>query len=96
MAMTRDLAREYGGWGYRVNAVVPGGILTPGTKQVAGMLLKMKVDLIPAAVDFRRRLSLGRMGKPDEVARMVLVLASELASYMSGALVPVDGGFLSH
>ena len=47
-------------------------------------------------VDCRRRLSLGRMGKPDEVARMVLVLASETASYMSGALVPVDGGFLSH
>lgn len=96
MAMTRDLAREYGGWGYRVNAVVPGGVVTPGTKQVAKMLFKMKLDLIPAAIDFKRRISLGRMGEPDEVARIVLVLASELASYMNGALVPVDGGFLSH
>jgi NAD(P)-dependent dehydrogenase (short-subunit alcohol dehydrogenase family) len=38
---------------------------------------------------------MGRFGQPDEAARMVLVLASDMSSYVHGALIPVDGGFLS-
>ena len=38
---------------------------------------------------------LGRLGKPDEIARMALVLASDLSSYVNGTLIVVDGGFLS-
>lgn len=96
LALTRALAREYGKEGFRINAVVPGGIRTPGTEKLKReAVLKLRVDVIRTGMNFMSRLPLGRMGEPDEVARMVLVLASDLASYVQGALIPVDGGFLS-
>jgi NAD(P)-dependent dehydrogenase (short-subunit alcohol dehydrogenase family) len=94
-ALTRALAKEHAKHGFRVNAILPGGIITPGTKKVAKKVLKLKLDLIMTGVEFMQRLPAGRMGQPDEVARMALVLASDLASYMHGAAIPVDGGFLS-
>jgi len=51
--------------------------------------------LLKTGYIFKQRLPVGRMGQPDEVARMALVLASDLASYVHGAAIPVDGGFLS-
>ncbi len=96
LALTRALAREYGKEGFRINAVVPGGIRTPGTERLKReAVLKLRIDVIKTGMNFMSRLPLGRMGEPDEVARMVLVLASDLASYVQGALIPVDGGFLS-
>ena len=95
LALTRALAKEYARDGFRINAVLPGGIVTPGTRQVARQVLQFKLDLVTAGIDFGRRLPAGRMGSPDEVARVVLFLASDLASYMHGAVVAVDGGFLS-
>ena len=95
IALTRSLAKEYGKYGFRVNAVIPGGILTRGVKAAAKEVLKLKVSLIKSAAAFKSRLPLGRFGEPDEVARIVLVLASDLSTYVTGALVAVDGGFLS-
>ncbi len=95
IALTRSLAKEYGSHGFRVNALIPGGILTPGTKAVARELAQFKVGLLKTGVEFRLRLPLGRGGRPDEVARAALFLASDLSSYVTGALIPVDGGFLS-
>lgn len=95
IALTRALANEYGRQGYKINVLVPGGIVTEGTKGAAKMVFKFKKGLLNSAVRFKRRLSLGRLGEPDEVARMAIVLASDLSSYMSGAVVAVDGGFLS-
>ncbi len=95
IALTRSLAKEYGKRGFRVNAVIPGGIKTRGVKKAAKEVLKLRVELIKSAAAFMSRLPLGRFGEPDEVARIVLVLASDLASYMTGAIVVVDGGFLS-
>ncbi len=96
IALTRALAREYGRKGFRINAVIPGGIKTPGVERLKReAILKMKINLIKTGIDFMNRLPLGRFGEPDEVARIVLVLASDLASYINGALIPVDGGFLS-
>jgi NAD(P)-dependent dehydrogenase (short-subunit alcohol dehydrogenase family) len=95
IALTRDLAREYGKK-FRANVLVPGGIVTQGTKNVAKGLLKMEVGLIGDGIKFNARLPIGRFGKPDEVALMALVLASGLSSYVNGAIVPVDGGFLSN
>jgi len=95
IALTRSLAREYGRHGFRVNALVPGGINTPGTRSVAMEITRLNLGLIRSGVEFRQRLPMGRAGDPDEVARMALVLASDLSSYVNGALVPVDGGFLS-
>jgi len=60
-----------------------------------GAVVSLDLGLIKDGYDFKQRLPLGRMGQPDEVARMVLVLASDLAAYVTGAVVPVDGGFLS-
>ncbi len=96
LALTRGLARDYGKWGFRVNAILPGGIRTPGTQRLIRQALRsMHPRWWLAGYDFRRRLPLKRWGDPDEVARVVLFLVSDMASYMTGALIPVDGGFLS-
>ncbi len=95
IALTRVLAKEYAKAGFRINVIIPGGIVTQGTKNVAKELVKFNFKVIRTGMDFMRRLPAGRGGQPDEVARMALVLASDLASYVHGALIPVDGGFLS-
>jgi NAD(P)-dependent dehydrogenase (short-subunit alcohol dehydrogenase family) len=95
IALTRALAKEHAKHGFRVNALIPGGINTPGTRRAAMGVLKFKLGLIRTGIEFKRRLPIGRVGEPDEVARMALVLASDLASYVHGAAIPVDGGFLS-
>ncbi|MCD6323833.1 MAG: SDR family oxidoreductase [Desulfurococcales archaeon] len=96
IGLSRALAREYGKDGFRVIALVPGGIETKGVEKLKReAILKLKIDVIKTGVNFMSRLPLGRMGKPDEVARMAVVLASDLASYVTGAVIPVDGGFLS-
>ena len=94
ISLTRALSRDYGSKGIRANVVLPGAVNTPGTQNARKEILR-KPSLLKDGVYFNRRLSLGRWGEPDEVARIVLVLASELSSYMNGAIVPVDGGFLS-
>jgi 3-oxoacyl-[acyl-carrier protein] reductase len=95
VALTRALAKEYARHGFRVNALLPGGIVTEGTKAVAKQLLQLKLGLLKVGYDFQQRLPVGRVGHPDEVARMALVLATDLASYVHGSVIPVDGGFLS-
>lgn len=95
MALTRALAKEHAKHGFRVNALLPGGIITRGTKAAAKQILHLKFDLLKTGYDFQQRLPAGRPGKPDEVARIAVVLASDLASYVHGATIPVDGGFLA-
>ncbi len=95
IALTRALAKEHARHGFRVNAILPGGIITEGTKAAARQVLNFRFDLIKTGIEFRQRLPIGRPGQPDEVARMALVLASDLASYVHGATIPVDGGFLA-
>jgi len=95
IALTRDLAREYGRNGFRVNAIVPGGIVTPGTRGVAKEVVGFRFNLLKLGYDYKQRLPSARAGQPDDVARIALVLASDLSGYVNGALIPVDGGFLS-
>ncbi len=95
LAITRALAKEYGKHGFRVNVIIPGGIITPGVKDIAKEVFKFKLGRIKSGIEFKARLPLGRFGQPDEVAQIALVLASELSSYVHGALIPVDDGFLS-
>jgi len=79
-----------------VLSIIPGGIETERVKELKKKgALKFDVDLMKIAMDFKSRLPLGRFGMPDEVARVVVILASDVSSYVHGALVPVDGGFLS-
>ncbi|HWK26080.1 MAG TPA: SDR family NAD(P)-dependent oxidoreductase [Solirubrobacter sp.] len=83
---TKNIALELAPHGILVNAVAPGGILTPG---VAG-------DDVPAGAmdEFAKLIPMRRLGVPDDIARATLFLASDLASYMTGAQVVVDGGRL--
>jgi len=95
IALTKTLAKEHAKHGFRVNAIVPGGILPPGAKAAAQQILKGKAGVLKTGLEYMQRLPVGRLGRPDEVARMALVLASDLANYVHGAVIPVDGGFLS-
>jgi NAD(P)-dependent dehydrogenase (short-subunit alcohol dehydrogenase family) len=96
LALTRALARDYGRHNFRVNCILPGAIKTPGTTRLIKQAIqKIKLDLIKTGYDFQNRLALNRWGQPDEVARVALFLASDLASYVQGTIIPVDGGFLS-
>lgn len=95
MVLSRALASEYGKRGFRVNVLVPGGIWTQGTRNLAKGIMKFNFDVIKSGIEYNIRNPLGRMGKADEVARMALVLASDVSSYVNGALIVVDGGFLS-
>ncbi len=95
IGLTRGLAKEYGRHGFRINVIIPGGIVTPGTRAIAKDIYQFKFSLLKTGYDFKARLPMNRGGQPDEVARVALFLASDLASYVHGALVPVDGGFLS-
>jgi len=96
LALTRALAREYGKKGFKINAIVPGGINTKSVEKLKKeALLKFNSNIIQTGINYLTRIPLGRMGEPDEVARVALFLATDLSSYVQGALIPVDGGFLS-
>lgn len=95
IALTRALAREHGKHGFRINALLPGGVVTAGTRTVAREILRGNIGLVRTGIEFRQRLPIGRLGHPDEIARMILVLAGDLASYVHGAVIAVDGGFLA-
>lgn len=83
--ITRCLAMEWGGEGVRINSVAPGPIEgTEGMDRLA--------PTAEAKARVGRTVPLGRMGTVDEIADMCLFLASDAARYVSGAVIPVDGG----
>ncbi len=84
IGLTRTWARELGPKGIRVNAVAPGFIETPMLETVPEKVLEMLRDKCP----------LKRLGSPEEVAGAYLFLASDLASYVNGAVLNVDGGMV--
>ena len=81
--LSKAMAEEYGPYGIRVNAVSPGMILTPASApSLQGLDIKAIETIFP----------LRRAGQPEDVARAVLFLASDLASYVTGQNLLVDGG----
>lgn len=81
--LTRCMALDHVAEGIRVNAVCPGDTDTPMLQQTYGGAPAVPAD--PA-------IPMGRVARPEEVAKVTAFLASDEASYMTGALVPVDGG----
>ncbi len=87
VSMTRGLARTYGAHGIRVNAVAPGMVDTP-------MLMD---DLSPEVFEaLKAQTPLGRVAAPSEIGGVAVFLASDHASYVSGATLNVSGGFLMY
>jgi len=95
MVLSRALANEYAKHGFRINVLVPGGVMTPGTKSLAKEALKFKFNVVKSGIEYSMRTPFGKLGKPDDIARMALVLACDLSSYVNGTLIAVDGSFLS-
>lgn len=79
--LTKTWAAEYGPQGVRVNAIAPGPTRTPGTKAMGDGLDQLATTL-----------PLGRPASPDEIANAALFLGSNEASYITGAVLAVDGG----
>jgi NAD(P)-dependent dehydrogenase (short-subunit alcohol dehydrogenase family) len=88
--LTKHLAVEWADRGIRVNAVAPGTIRTDRVRKLADE---------PGGPDYLEAIKqmhpMGRLGEPDEVASAILFLASSEASFITGAVLPVDGGYLA-
>ena len=88
IGLTKQYAIAFGQKGVRINSICPGYIETPiiteRLAQTTGR--KFLINLNP----------IGRLGQPEEVAAVAAFLASDAASFMTGAAIPVDGGYTAH
>jgi NAD(P)-dependent dehydrogenase (short-subunit alcohol dehydrogenase family) len=88
--ITKHLAVEWAERGIRVNAVAPGTIRTERVKRLPEE---------PGGIEYLQAIErmhpMGRIGEPEEVAKAILFLASDDASFVTGAILPVDGGYLA-
>lgn len=80
IGMTKSAAREFAGRGITVNAIAPGFVETDMTEKFA------------SDENIMKRIPVGRMGRPDEIASLALFLASDVAAYITGEVIRIDGG----
>jgi NAD(P)-dependent dehydrogenase (short-subunit alcohol dehydrogenase family) len=86
--MTRDLSTEWSSRGVRVNAILPAQVINPG--------LEARIAADPGLKDvFLRGIPSGRLGTPDDIKGLAVFLASDAASWITGAIIPLDGGNLA-
>ena len=85
VSLTRVLAVDWGPKNIRINCICPGGVETP---MIAPVLSDEQVLSL-----MRESTPLGRLARPEEIAQVALFLASDEASYLNGAIIPVDGGW---
>jgi len=95
LGLTKSLANEYGPYNVLVNNVCPGFTATARLNELAGNLAS-KGGVSPADIEKRwaSQAPLGRIGQPEELANLVVFLASERASYITGESIAVDGGLV--
>lgn len=92
--LTRTLAMELAPRGIRVNAVCPGASMTEGAIALVTAGAPEGIDVEAQWDGIKDRTPLGRLCDPDDVGRAVVFLASKLAEFVTGVLLPVDGGIL--
>ncbi len=86
--MTRELSTEWAGRGVRVNAILPAQVINPGLEQ--------RIAENPALKDrFLSGIPAGRLGQPDDIRGLAVFLASDASSWITGTLIPMDGGNLA-
>ena len=90
--LTRSMALEYADKGIRVNGICPGTIVTP--------MVESFLNEVPSTEEFLKSLqpiyqSLGRFGKPEEIAHAVLFLCDDDVAFMTGTMLSVDGGWIA-
>jgi NAD(P)-dependent dehydrogenase (short-subunit alcohol dehydrogenase family) len=86
--MTRELSTEWSGRGVRVNAILPAQVLNPG--------LEARMAEDPGLTDrFLGGIPSGRLGKPEDIKGLAVLLASDASAWITGALIPMDGGNLA-
>ena len=88
--LTKSMAVEFGPHGIRAITVAPTLVDTPGVRR----MVNVHPDLADELQAFEQHLPLRRMATPDDVARVVAFCVSDLASYLTGAIIPIDGGEL--
>jgi NAD(P)-dependent dehydrogenase (short-subunit alcohol dehydrogenase family) len=88
VGLTKVAAKDYARAGIRINAVCPGPIDTPMLERIADVS-RATIENAGAGTP------MGRNGKPEEVARVVVWLCTDAASYVTGAAMPVDGGYVA-
>lgn len=83
--MTRELSTEWSGRGVRVNSILPAQVLNPG--------LRDRIEADPRIKDrFLSGIPAGRFGHPDDIRGLIVLLASDSSSWITGAIIPMDGG----
>lgn len=93
--LTKSAAVDWGPQGIRINCVAPGSTDTPMLQRVLGELHDRYPDVYPDDNErfYKEAIALNRFATPEEIAWLVAFLASDISSFMTGTVIPIDGGY---